>query len=187
ELLDRLEYHRGLGKIRAYGLSNWEKDRIEEAERYCDLKGYAGISLLEPSYSLATVRAPRWPNTVYLSDEEARYFSDKGLPILSFSPLGGGYFAGVFFRDESRVTEGVRRAYFNDENTEKYRRALLLAEKRGSSPENIALAYIMSLDLLVAPVIGPRTVSELLSSLGAANIRLSEAEIEYLSLRSSYV
>ena len=184
DLMDRLEYHRKQGKIRSYGVSNWSTERIREAIGYCDKLGYQGISVSEPSYSLATVRECRWPNTVYISDGEARMFTDMGLPLFSFSPIGAGFFAGVFFKEGAVVTEGIRGAYFTDENYEKYRRAERIAGERGADVPTIALSYVASQDLLLAPIIGPKTPDECRACLKAVSLRLTPAEIEYLSLRS---
>jgi len=184
DIMDRLEYHRTQGRITAYGVSNWSTNRINEAIAYCEKMKYQGISVNEPSYSLATVKECRWPNTVYINDEEARMFTDMGLNVISFSPVGGGFFAGAFFKDDAIVTEGTRKAYFNDENMEKYKRAEQIGKEHGTDAVSIALSYIASQDLLLAPIIGPRTPDEYKSCLNATSLRLTPAEIEYLSLRS---
>ena len=184
DLMDCLEYHCKKGKILSYGVSNWSTQRVKEAIAYCEKMHYQGISVNEPSYSLATVPEPRWPNTVYITDEDARMFTNMGLPVFSFSPIGAGYFAGVFFREDAVINEATRKAYLTDQNKEKYRRAGELADKYGTDRPSIALSYIFSQDLLLAPIIGPKTPDECRSCLNAFKLRLSPAEIEYLSLRS---
>jgi len=184
DIMDRLEYHREQGKITSYGVSNWSTDRIQAAIAYCDKMRYQGISVNEPSYSLATVNECRWRDTVYISDEEARMFTNMGLPVFSFSPVGAGYFAGNFFKKDADINEGIRRAYFTDINKEKYRRAEQVARAHETDTSTVALSYITSQDLLLAPIIGSRTPDECRSCLSAVSLRLSHSEIEYLSLRS---
>jgi len=184
DLMDRLEYHREQGKITSYGVSNWSTGRIREAIDYCAKTRYQGLSLNEPSYSLATVAEPRWPGTVYISDEDARMFTDMGLPVFSFSPLGAGYFAGNFFNEDAVVNEGIRKAYFTDINEEKYRRATQIASGHETDVPAVALSYITCQDLLLAPIIGPKTPDECRACLKAVTLRLTPQEIEYLSLRS---
>ena len=181
DLMDRMEYHREQGKIKAYGVSNWSTERIKEAIAYCEKMRYQGISVNEPSYSLATVRVSRWPGTVYISDEEARMFTEMGLILFSFSPVGAGFFAGAFFKKDAIVSDGVRKAYFTDLNMEKYMRAEKIARDHGTDTPSIALSYIASQDLLLAPIIGPKTADECKSCLNAVKIRLTPAEIEYLT------
>ena len=184
DIMDRMEYHREQGKIKTYGVSNWSTDRIHEAIAYCEKMHYQGISINEPSYSLATVIDSRWPGTVYINDEEARMFTDMGLNLFLFSPVGAGFFAGAFFKKDTFISDGIRRAYFTDQNMEKYRRAERVAGDRGTDVPSVALSYITSQDLLLAPIIGPKTPDECKSCLNAVSIRLTTAEIEYLSLRS---
>lgn len=185
--LDRMEYHREQGKIRTYGVSNWSTERIQKAVAYCEKKNYQGISVNEPSYSLATVKECRWPNTVYINDDEARLFAEMGLSVFSFSPMGAGFFAGVFFRKGAVINEGIRKTYFIEENLEKYKRAELLAHEHGTDVPTIALSYIVSQNLTVAPIIGPKTPAEVRSCLNCVDLKLTDAEIEYLSLRSDTI
>lgn len=187
DIMDRLEYHREQGKIRTYGVSNWSTERIQEAVAYCEKKNYQGISVNEPSYSLATVKECRWPNTVYINDDEARLFAEMGLSVFSFSPMGAGFFAGVFFRKGAVINEGIRKTYFIEENLEKYKRAELLAHEHGTDVPTIALSYIVSQNLTVAPIIGPKTPAEVRSCLNCVDLKLTDAEIEYLSLRSDTI
>jgi len=187
DIMDRLEFHREQGKIISYGVSNWSTERIQEAIAYCDKMRYHGISVNEPSYSLATVTECRWRDTIYISDEEASMFTNMGLPVFSFSPIGAGYFAGNFFKNDAVVSEGIRRAYLTDRNREKFRRAEQIAREHETDTPTIALSYITSQDLLLAPIIGPKTPDECRSCLKAISLRLSHSEIEYLSLRSDYL
>lgn len=55
KLMDRLERHRREGKIRAYGVSNLSLERLQEAQAYCERKGFQGIFFNSPGFSLATV------------------------------------------------------------------------------------------------------------------------------------
>ena len=119
------------------------------------------------------------------NDDEAQMFTDMGLPVFSFSPLGAGLFAGNFIKlKKYAVTdEGILRAYFNDENRKKFERAGHVAFRRGTDVPSVALSYITSQNLLIAPIIGPKTPDECRACLDAARLRLSIPELDYLSLR----
>lgn len=185
-LMDRLEKHRLEGKIGTYGLSNWCISRINEAKDYCEEKGYQGVCVTSPSYSLATVKTPRWFGTVYASDKYPEWNTRKDITVLSWGSQGGGFFGNYPFGGAD-PTEDFKTAYFNEENYEKLRRCKELAALKGESVEaiNIALAYVLNQGLKIAAIIGPRNADELKSSLYAEkNITLTEQEVEYLSLRS---
>lgn len=178
EIMDRLERHRKEGKIIAYGVSNWRIPRVEEAVKYCKEHNYQGLSMSSPSYSLATMPETCWKSTIYINDEQARYYTDQlDMPIFSWSSQGSGFFA------EAADTNQI---YTSDANAEKMKRAKELATKHGVSALNIALAYILNQGLKIAAIVGPRQKSEVLNSVAATDIKLTSADIEYLSLRSDH-
>ncbi|MDR1045355.1 MAG: aldo/keto reductase [Candidatus Adiutrix sp.] len=180
-LIDQLEEQHRAGRIRAYGLSNWTLPRVGEALEYAASRGYQGISVLSPSYSLATVHSPRWPGCEYVNDDYALAFKGTEVVILPWGAQGGGYFSETWTRENAPA--GFADCYFNAENEEKLKRAKELARKYGALPVNIALAYLLNQGLPIAPVIGPRSPGELAASLRALDIRLSPAEVDYLALR----
>lgn len=185
ELLDVLEEQRLKGKISTYGLSNWGLPRLREAMSYCAAKGYQGISTTSPSYSLAQIRTPRWVGCAYLSDEEALWHRGQELTMLPWASQGGGFFAEAFSRENAPAD--YAEAYFTADNFEKLARAKALAEKTGNccTAVNIALAYVLSQDIPLAPIVGPRTPAEVKSCTDFLDLRLSPEEVEWLSLRSS--
>ena len=61
ELIDALDGHRRAGRIRAFGVSNWSLERIEEANAYAQSRGVAGICCNSPHLSLAVQNEPPWP------------------------------------------------------------------------------------------------------------------------------
>ena len=181
ELIDTLETHFRAGLIKAYGVSNWQLPRIQEAMDYCAEMGYHGLSTSNPSYSLATVHKTRWPGCVYADDEFAHWHKDKDISFLSWGAQAAGFFAGVF--DGENAPLDAREAFFTNENLEKRRRAEALAFKKGVTATNIALAYVLNQGFDICAIIGPRSIAELESCIRAEELTLSEAEIEYLSLR----
>ena len=57
-----------------------------------------------------------------------------------------------------------------------------LAEKRGVSSINIALAYVLNQPFPTFALIGPRQLSETRTSMPGLHIDLSPAEIKWLNL-----
>ncbi|MGI5911845.1 MAG: aldo/keto reductase [Syntrophomonadaceae bacterium] len=183
ELMDRLEQHYREGLIKAYGVSNWQLPRIKEAMEYCDRMGYYGLSVNSAAYSLATVKVPRWPGCVYGDDQYAKWHKENDLPLFAWGSQGAGFFAGIYPTDGTAPRD-IQEAYFTDENFEKLRRCQELGAEKGLEPINIALAYVLSQAVPVAAIIGSRSKDELYSSLNVFKVKLTPAEIEYLSLRS---
>jgi aryl-alcohol dehydrogenase-like predicted oxidoreductase len=183
-LMDRLEKHYKEGKIKAYGVSNWSLQRVQEAIDYCKQMGYQGLSINNPSYSLATVKKPRWVGTVYADQEYAEWHKGKNILLASWASQAAGFFADIYKKDGS-TPQDIVEAYFSDDNFEKLERCKELAKIKGVEPINIALAYVLNQDFPVAAIVGPRKVEELLSVVKVLDIQLSSEEIDYLALNAS--
>lgn len=183
EIMDRLEQHRIEGLIKAYGVSNWELGRVEEAYNYCIAKGYQGLSINNPSYSLAKVRETRWPGCVYADDDYAQWHQGKDITLMSWASQAHGFFADIYARDGS-APKDIQNAFFYDDNFERLERAKILAKKYGVDSINIALAYVLCQPFDVAAVIGSRNRNEFESCVQTFDIKLSPNELDYLSLKS---
>lgn len=72
--------------------------------------------------------------------------------------------------------------YYNEDNWERYRRAVKLAEMKGVSSNQIALAFVLNRPFPTGAIIGPRSQSELNDSLQAMNIELTGEQLEWLNL-----
>ena len=179
-LIDRLERHRREGKIKVYGVSNWSIPRIEAAMAYAEKAGYQGISVNNPSYSLATVKRPRWVGCVYADDAYVEWHADKGVSLIAWAPQASGFFARAF---GDNPPPDIERTYFNEENFEKLRRCEILARGKNVTPTNIALAYVLRQPVQMFASIGPRNNKELAEAIEASGIRLSPGEVDWLSLR----
>lgn len=183
EIMDRLEQHRTEGLLTAYGVSNWTNARVAEAMAYCEEKGYQGISVNNPSYSLAHVGKTRWPGCVYINDEEAKWHEGKDITLFSWASQGHGFFADIYPRDGS-APKDIQEAFFSEENFERLRRAQELGKEKGVDAINIALAYVLNQPFEVAAVIGSRSRKEFDSCMQTLEIKLASEEMDYLCLRS---
>lgn len=183
EIMDRLEQHRKEGLIKAYGVSNWELPRIQEAVKYCEEKGYQGISVNNPSYSLAKVMKTRWPGCVYADDEYAKWHEDKDVTLLSWAAQAHGFFADIYKRDGS-APKDIQEAFFSEENFGRLNRAKELGKEKGVDSINIALAYVLCQPFHVGAIIGSRSRKEFESCIKTLEIKLTQKELDYLSLKS---
>lgn len=178
-IMDRLEQHRKEGLIKAYGVSNWEQDRVAQAEAYCQKMGYQGLSVNNPSYSLAKVMKTRWPGCVYADDAYAKWHEGKDITLFSWAAQAHGFFAGIY---DDNAPQDIKDAFFSEENFERLKRCQELGTEKGVDAINIALAYVLNQSFPVAAIIGSRSRKEFDSCLAASQIQLTEAEIKYLNL-----
>lgn len=184
ELMDVLEEHKRAGLIKAYGVSNWSIKRIEAAIAYCTRNGYAGIAVNSPSLSLARANEPRWVGCVYPDDHYREWHRRTQLPLFSWAAQASGFFSGIYAPGVMTNPE-IARVYYSSSNWERARRAAQLAQCKGKSytANHIALAYVLQQPYPVCAIIGPQNEVQLLDSLLASEIHLSESEMLWLDLQ----
>jgi aryl-alcohol dehydrogenase-like predicted oxidoreductase len=176
EILGVLEEHRSAGRIRSYGFSNWTASRLQEAKEHARSRGLEGFSATQNMWSLARpVTASIGDRTlVTMGEAEVTFHRRNGMAAVPFSSQAGGLFA--------KMERGVEppRVYRSEENKRRFERARELASRHTRETNDVALAFLLCQDFPVFPIVGCKTVDQLVSSLGAATLRLSPEEVGYL-------
>ncbi|OBZ09488.1 aldo/keto reductase [Bacillus sp. FJAT-26390] len=180
-IMEALNAHVEAGRIHAIGASNWSHERIQEANDYAKTHGLIGFTFSSPNLSLAKCRIPRWPGSISAGQEMIEWHQSNNLPLLSWSSQAGGFFSGRYTPDNLEDEEMVD-VYYTADNWERYRRATELANSKGASAIQIALAYVLHQTYPTAALIGPERLPELQSSLQGMSIPLTENEIKWLDL-----
>jgi len=178
-IVERLNEERAKGRIRAFGGSNWSHRRIAEANEYAEQHGLMSFAASNPNLSLARPNEPMWAGCVSADDAMRAWHKATQLPLISWSSQAGGFFTGRF-SPEDRSNADMVRVYYSDANWERLRRASELAEKRGVTPVQIALAYVLSQPFPTVALIGPQNNAELESSYQGSLLELLGEEMAYL-------
>jgi aryl-alcohol dehydrogenase-like predicted oxidoreductase len=181
-IMEELNEHLKSGKIRAIGASNWTCERIRQGNEYAAARGLTGFSFSSPNLSLAKPKGERWPGTVSADEAACDWHKETQLPLLAWSAQAGGFFSGSFSPDK-REDEEMVRVYYSDDNWERYRRAVKLADEKGVTAIQIALAYVLYQPFPTCAIIGPRNPEEFDSSIQAMNLALTTEEVEWLDLK----
>ncbi len=178
------------GLIRAFGGSNWTHERIEAANEYADAHGLVPFAASSPNFTLAEQVEPPWgAGCISIggpAGEGAReWYWRTQTPIFAWSSMGRGFFSGRVTReDRSGMDDAGRRAFCHERNFQRLDRAAELAEQKGLSIPQIAMAYIMSQGLNVHPLVGVEDPEEMSANIQAASIPLTDNESAWLDLRS---
>ena len=182
-IVEALNEHLRSGRIRAFGGSNWTHERLAEANAYAAARGLRGFVVSSPNVALAVPKVPIWHEVLSIAGDRAAldWYRRSQLPVMPWSSQARGFFAGPFAADDPR-SEELARVYDNPENEERRRRAGELASRTGTTPTQIALAWVLSQPFPTFPLIGPRTVGELHDCLGALDVPLSAEELAWLNL-----
>jgi aryl-alcohol dehydrogenase-like predicted oxidoreductase len=159
------------GKVRYLGLSEAAPATIRRAHRVHP------ISALQTEYSLWT-RDPE--------DEILATVRELGIGFVAYSPLGRGFLTGEFKRPEDIPENDFRR--FNPrfqgdnfyKNLDLVRHIEALAEAKGATPAQIALAWVMAQGEDVVPIFGAKKRSRIEENLKATAIALTPAELEQI-------
>lgn len=178
-IIDALNEHIRAGKIKAIGASNWSHQRLQEANDYAAANGLTSFTFSSPNLSLAKPNEPRWAGCISADAEALAWHEKTQLPLLSWSSQAGGFFTGNFAPDKLDNAEMVR-VYYSDANWERLRRAEELAKKKGVTPIQIALAYVLNQSFPSAALIGAQNKAEQESCLEGSQIQLTADEVQWL-------
>jgi aryl-alcohol dehydrogenase-like predicted oxidoreductase len=188
-ILETLNDHREAGLISAYGGSNWTTGRIGEANDYARENGLAPFVASSPNLSLATQAREPWAGCISISGEGGasarRWYAEEGMPLFTWSSLAGGFFSGRFSPDNLDSFDGYFdrlcvETYCHEENFERLDRAHVLAEDRGLTVPQIALAYVLNQPMEVFALVGCNTGEEFRANAEAAGVELTPEEVSWL-------
>ncbi len=172
------------GRIKAFGGSNWTIPRIEEANAWASANGMQGFSALSNHFGLAHALDVPWAGCEHVTDPEDRqWLADNQFPLLPWSSQARGFFTGRAHPDNTSDAELVR-CYYSSENFERLRRVNEFAAERTVPSTAIALAYVLAQPFPSFALIGPRTITEMRSSLVALQVNLTDDEVAWLDLRT---
>ncbi|CAN5378044.1 aldo/keto reductase [soil metagenome] len=170
DVVQWLNEHKEAGRIKAFGGSNWHHTRIAEANEYAQKHDLQGFSLSSPNLSLATANEPMWWEAYSVDQEGRDYYEANKFPVFSWSSAGGGWFSGA-------DNENVRRVYDNPENHARLERATKMAEEKGVTPYQIALAWTLNQPLNVFALVGPDTIEQLEMNMKTVDLKLTAGEL----------
>jgi aryl-alcohol dehydrogenase-like predicted oxidoreductase len=166
------------GKIRYLGSSTFPAHAIVEAQWVAERRGRDRFTCEQPPYSLLARGVERDVLPVCM-----RY----GMGVIPWSPLAGGWLTGRYRKgvDTPESTRAWRIPQRYDMSLPGNQRKLeaadtlaQLAEEAGISLIHLAIAFVLRHPAVTAPIIGPRTMEQLESQLGAVDVLLDDALLD---------
>ncbi len=158
------------GKVAHLGLSEASPETIRRAH------AVHPITALQTEYSLFTRD---------LEDDIAPTLRELGIGLVPYSPLGRGLLTGAITSPDSLEQGDSRRSeYFPrfhgealDANLSLVRAVTDIANRKGCSPGQLALAWVLAQGEDVVPIPGTRKVSRLEENAGALEVELSAEDL----------
>lgn len=159
------------GKVRHLGLSEASADTVRRAH------AVHPIAALQTEYSL-------WER-----EPETKIFpvlAELGVGFVPYSPLGRGFLTGQLRSEDDFAADDFRRhsPRFQGENftrnLELVDRVKELADAKGCTPAQLALAWLLAQGEHIVPIPGTKKLDRLHENLGAVDVELSAEDLKRL-------
>jgi aryl-alcohol dehydrogenase-like predicted oxidoreductase len=164
------------GHVRYVGVSNWAAWQIAKALGISERRNFARFVSLQAYYTIAGRDLER---------ELVPMMESEGLGLLPWSPLAGGLLSGKFSREDEKGGTG-RRASFDFPPVDRDRAYAVIdvmrpiAEAKGVSVAQIALAWLLHKPVTTSVIIGATRPDQLADNIASTRVKLSGEEMAAL-------
>ena len=163
------------GKALYIGASSMYAWQFAKAQYTADLHGWTRFSAMQNHM-----------NAVYREEEREMLplCRDQGVGVIPWSPLARGFLAGNRKREADDPTtraksdDFAKGLYYQPEDFDVVEAVVAIAEERGFTPAQIALAWLLHKPGVTSPIIGATKMHHLEQAAETVDIALSEEEIE---------
>lgn len=166
------------GKVRHFGLSE------------------AGVQTIRRAHAVQPVTALQSEYSLWWREPEAQIFpvlAELGIGFVPFSPLGRGFLTGAIDETTSFAPNDFRNTVprFAPE-ARKTNRALVdrlaaIAARKGATPAQIALAWILAQKPWIVPIPGTTKRNRLEENVAAASLELTQADLRDIETAASEI
>jgi len=162
------------GKARYIGASSMFAWQFSKAQYTAQSHGWTRFVSMQNHYNL-----------VYREEEREMIplCLDQGVGLIPWSPMARGFFARSRSGIETARSQNdafAAQLYFREEDFAVAQRASEVAQERGVSASQIALAWLLNKPHITAPIIGATKMEHLEQAIAALEIKLSAEEVQRL-------
>ena len=165
------------GKVRYLGASSMWAWRLAAMQHAADLNGWTRFISMQDQYSLV------------MREEEREMFGlleQQGVGSIPWSPLAGGLVARPWGRNstsrgsQNPTTDPAGRPLFLESDKAIVDAVERIAEDRGVSMAQIAMAWVLKNPVVDSPIVGATKAHHLTDAVAALDITLTDDEIKVL-------
>ncbi len=172
ETLDALDSLVRAGKVRYLGASSMFAWQFAKALFVADQRGASRFVSMQNHYNLLYREEER---------EMMPLLADQGVASIPWSPLARGRLTRPWGTVTGRSQHDVFGAnLYHDSDQAVVAATLALAERRGISPAQVALAWVLSHDVVASPIVGATKAHHLADAVAALDVHLTPEEIAEL-------
>jgi aryl-alcohol dehydrogenase-like predicted oxidoreductase len=165
------------GKARYIGASSMFAWQFAKAQHVAELGGWTRFVSMQNHYNL-----------IYREEEREMIPQciQEGIGVIPWSPLARGVLAGTRTREGDRLTTRAGSDQFTDylynqpTDFDVVERVVEVADERGVSTAQVALAWLLHKPGVTAPIVGATKPGHLHDALAAEQLTLSDEEISRL-------
>lgn len=169
------------GKVRVIGCSNFTAERTQESLAASRKHSWPRYESLQPHYNL-------YERQAFETTLEPLALREK-LGVVPYYSLASGFLTGKY-RSQDDLSKSPRgqstKKYLNDRGFRILQALDQVAEKRQTTPAQVALAWLMARPSITAPIASATSVEQLNDLVRATELELETASIELLNQASAY-
>lgn len=169
------------GKVRAIGASNFTAERLRESIEVSQMLGIPGYHALQPEYNL-------YDRAKYEAELEP-LCREHAIGVIPYYALASGFLTGKY-RSEADLGQSPRGAkaknYLNPKG-----HAILgalddVAERLGSTPGRVAIAWLIARPSITAPIASATTLEQMNDLIAATHLTLDGEALNQLNTVSAW-
>lgn len=187
ETIDLFYQHRVDPNVPIEDVAGTIKDLIQEGKvKYFGLSE-AGVQTIRRAHAVQSVTALQSEYSLWTRHTEVEVLpvlDELGIGFVPFSPLGRGFLTGKMDENTTFDSSDFRNKLprFTPE-ARKANQALVdligkVAERKGGTPAQIALAWLLAQKSWIVPIPGTTKLSRLAENIGAVNIELTPDDLQ---------
>ena len=164
------------GKVRVIGASNYGGARLQEALQISRDNGLPQYQVIQPEYNL-------YDRAAYETDLEPVALAAR-LGVVCYYSLASGFLSGKYrSRDDlSKSARGRKvEGYLNERGFAILDALDEVAQRHGSTPASVALAWLIARPSITAPIASATSVKQLESLVAAVHLVLTDADLRILN------
>ena len=161
------------GKVRYIGSSTFAAWQIMESLWVSKELGLTRFICEQPPYHLLDRRIER---------ELVPMAQTYGLALIPWSPMAGGFLTGKYQRNQehpsdARYTDTNQKSdLFADAAYDLLETVIAIANEKGCTPSQLALAWCAQQPGITSPIVGIRTMEQLEQNLGAIEVKITDQD-----------